>query len=151
MRKVLRSAVTTWTCLGGVLQMPGAAIAMLTSLMCAPTLAHHSVAEFDVSKELALSGVVREFEWANPHSYVQLLVADEAGRTVEWSLVAAPPNVAARAGWTKDSLKAGDKVTLLVHPALKTGSHRGELISATFPNGDVLSMRPPGLPPPPPP
>jgi hypothetical protein len=149
MRKFFRLVVTTLTCLGGVLSWWGSTIVMLTSLICSSALAHHSAAGFDVSKEMILSGVVRQLQWTNPHSYLQLLVADDAGGTVEWSVEVSPPNLAARAGWTKDTLKAGDKVMLVVHP-MKTGGHRGELVSATLPDGRVLMMRPPGLPPPPP-
>jgi hypothetical protein len=125
----------------------GPTIAVLASLICSSALAHHSAAGFD-TKEVTLSGAVRQFQWTNPHSYLQLVVADEAGGTVEWSVEVAPPNGAARFGWTRDTLKPGDKVTLVVH-AMKSGVHRAELVSATLPDGRVLLMRPPGLGPPP--
>ena len=149
MHKIFRSIVTT-TRSGGVLHMRGPAIAMLTALTCSPALAHHSAAGIDRTKEVTLSGVVLQFQWTNPHSYVQLLVADEDGGNAEWSVEVSPPNVAARAGWTQRSLKRGDKVTLVIHP-MKTGGHRGELVSSTFPDGRILWIHPPGLPPLPPP
>lgn len=147
MRKVFRSVVTTLTCLGGALRRRGSTIVLLTSVTCSSALAHHSAAGFDRDKEVTLSGVVRQLQWTNPHSYLQLLVANEAGGTVEWSVEVSPPNVAARAGWTSDTLKAGDKVTLVIHP-MKSGAHRGELLSATLADGRVLTMRPAGFKPP---
>ena len=50
------------------------------------TLAHHSTAEFDYSKEMTIKGVVKEIQWTNPHSYIQVLVDGPSGETVQWSV-----------------------------------------------------------------
>ena len=51
-----------------------------------PALAHHSFASFDRTKELTLSGTVREFQWSNPHAWIQVVVIDDKGRQAEWSV-----------------------------------------------------------------
>src|SRR6478609_5299932 len=90
----------------------------------APALAHHSFAMFDSSKELTLVGTVKEFQWTNPHSWLQLNVPGADGKLVEWSIEGGSPNGLARQGWKSTSLKPGDKVTLKTHP-MKDGSNGG--------------------------
>ena len=92
--------------------------------------AHHSFAMFDNQKNVTLEGTVKEFQWTNPHSWVQLMVKDPAtGKEVEWSIEGGSPNGLARQGWKRTSLKAGDKATIVIHP-LKDGSAGGSLVSA---------------------
>jgi Family of unknown function (DUF6152) len=105
----------------------GAIAAM--SLAAGPAFAHHSFAMFDSAKDVTLEGTVVEFQWTNPHSWVQVQAKDSSGKQVEWSIEMASPNSLARSGWKRTSLKPGDKVTLVVHP-MKDGSAGGSLVSA---------------------
>jgi hypothetical protein len=101
-----------------------------------PALAHHSFAMFDSTKQVTLEGTVREIQWTNPHTWVQLVVM-ENGKSVEYSLEGQSPNGLIRMGWTKNMLKAGDKVKIVMSP-LKDGSKGGSVISCTLPDGRVL-------------
>jgi len=82
-------------------------------LAAIPVLAHHSfVAEFDSKQTVILKGAVTKLEWANPHIWVYLDVNDDRGNSVHWQCEGGPPNTLTRNGWTKDSLKPGDSVTI---------------------------------------
>ena len=106
-------------------------------LVTEPALAHHSYAAFDRAKKITLTGVVREFQWNNPHAWIQIVVADEKGRQVEWGVECGSPNMMARTGWKSSTLKAGDKVVAIVNP-LKDGRPNGSLVTVTLADGRVL-------------
>jgi len=115
-----------------------------------PARAHHSFAMFDYQKELTVEGVVREFQWTNPHCWIRLVVTDNAGKQVEWNIEGQSPNALVRSGWSRDSIKTGDKATVVIHP-LKDGSPGGSVVRAIV-NGQPLSgpgpgERPAGAPP----
>jgi hypothetical protein len=78
----------------------------------APLVAHHSAAaEFDEQKPFKLTGVVTKVRWENPHIFFYMDVVDEkTGKTVNWAMEMANPNRLMRAGWTRDTMKIGDKV-----------------------------------------
>ena len=90
-------------------RMLGWSISGLAALLvaAAPAIAHHSFAMFDMQKEVTAKGVVKEFQWTNPHSWVQLQIKNDKGETEEWALEALSPNVLSRMGWKRNSLKAG--------------------------------------------
>lgn len=88
-----------------------AAAGMLASAV--PMLAHHSfAAEYDASKPVELHGTVTKLEWTNPHARIYIDVKDASGKVVNWNLELASPNVLARNGWTRHSLKEGDVITV---------------------------------------
>jgi hypothetical protein len=118
------------------LVVAGALAALATVLGAAPALAHHSFAMFDNAKEVTLTGTVKEFQWTNPHSWVQLVVKDASGKDVEWSLEGGSPNGLARRGWSRTSMKPGDKAVIVIHP-LKSGDNGGSLMRVTV-NGTPL-------------
>lgn len=104
-------------------------------LMSAPALAHHSFALFDATKELPLSGTVKEMQWTNPHTWIQLMVMDKAGGTPqEWSIEGQSPNVLAPKGWRRNTIKAGDHIEITIHP-LKSGAMGGSLVKLLLING----------------
>lgn len=111
----------------------------------APALAHHSYASFDRTREVTLTGVVKEFQWNNPHAWIQVMVADDKGRQTEWGFECGSPNMMARTGWKRTTLKPGDKVVAVVNP-LKDGRPNGSLVRITLSDGKVLG---PGDAPPP--
>ena len=93
-----------------------AAVAVLSAGFALPVLAHHSFVVFDHSRQVTVSGVVKEFQWTNPHSWIQLLVTDKDGNAQEWSLEGGSPSILVRNGWKRTSLKPGDRVTVLIYP-----------------------------------
>jgi len=112
----------------------------LASVAAMPASAHHSGAMFDDAKEVTLVGTIKEFQYTNPHSWIQILVPREGGGDVEWSIETAAPIVLLRAGIRPNSLRPGDKVTLRTHP-LKSGGSGGDLIDVKKEDGTVLSTR----------
>ena len=101
------------------------------------TLAHHSTAEFDYSKEMTIKGVVKEIQWTNPHSYIQVLVDGPSGETVQWSVEIGSPTLNVNLGWRKDSVKVGDVVTMNLAPT-RNGKPHGTLRVLTFADGRQL-------------
>ena len=82
-------------------------------LSAAPILAHHSfAAEYDRSKGIKFTGKVTKVEWQNPHIYFYVDVKDESGKVTNYACEGGAPNGLYRQGWRKDSLKAGDTVTV---------------------------------------
>lgn len=83
-----------------------------------PAWAHHSfAAEFDAARPLNFQGVVTKVEWTNPHTYFYVDVREDNGHVVNWIFETAGPNLLARLGWRRDSLKVGDRVTVVAYPA----------------------------------
>jgi len=111
-----------------ILSLLGAAI---------PAVAHHSTSAYDRDKTLHLSGVVKEMQWTNPHSWVQLMVTDSNGVTTEWAIETGTPNINIRHGWKRDDVKAGDKVSVVIYPS-RDGTAHGTLAVITLPDGRVL-------------
>jgi hypothetical protein len=92
---------------------------------------------FDSRKEVTLTGEVKEFQWTNPHSWVQLNVAGPNGEVIEWSLESSSVSNLYKRGWRKTSLKPGDKVTVVIGP-LRNGDPGGMLKSVTLADGTRL-------------
>jgi hypothetical protein len=107
------------------------------SLGLAPVaLAHHSFAMFDNTKEVVLEGVIRDFQWTNPHGWIHLTV-QENGQPVDYAIELSSVNSLSRHGWNHNSLKAGERVKATVHP-LKTGGKGGSFMSVAKADGSVL-------------
>jgi hypothetical protein len=123
-------------------------VAVVVLLACPVALAHHSFAMFDLGKEITVEGVIKEVQFTNPHVWIQMMVPDGKGGETEWSIEAGAPGMMIRAGWKSSTLKAGDKVTLTLHP-LKDGNPSGSLVKVAVPDGRLLGGG--GGPPPPPP
>lgn len=122
-----------------------ALVLALIASTAGPASAHHSFAQFDRSKEVTMSGVVREVQWNNPHTWIQVSVTDEKGRKTEWGFECGSPNMMSRTGWKRTTLKQGDRVTVVGNP-LKNGRPNASLVRITLPDGRVLG---PGDAPPP--
>jgi hypothetical protein len=100
-------------------------------------VAHHSFAMFDRAHEVTLGGVIRDFQWTNPHTWIQLLVTDASGAVVEWSLEGGSPSILSRGGWNRLSLKPGEKVSILINP-LKSGEPGGSFLEVHKADGSIL-------------
>ena len=109
------------------------------ALAAGPALAHHSFAMFDMTQVKPVSGVVTDFQWTNPHTWIWLDVPAAAGANEQWGVEGMSPNFLERRGWSKNTLKVGDKVTVMVHP-VKNGGKGGSFVSITLPDGKVMSM-----------
>ena len=108
-------------------------VAAAALLVAAPAAAHHSPAMFDASKEVTLTGTVKEFMWTSPHCWIQLLVTDAThpdAAPVEWGVEMDNPLGLSRNGWKPGSVKAGDHVVVVVHP-LRDGSNGAQVVSVT--------------------
>jgi hypothetical protein len=116
-----------------------AAIAVAAALTSAQTAsAHHSTAEFDYTKTITVEGAVKEVQWTNPHSYLQILSRGADGAIVQWGVEIGAPAINAKLGWRKDSVKIGDKVALTMSPA-RDGRNFGTLRVLTFEDGRKLN------------
>ena len=107
-----------------------AAIGLLWS--AGPAVAHHGfAAEFDSSKAIKLTGSVTKFEWTNPHAWFYIDVKNDDGTVSNWGFEMSSPNVLYRKGWTRDSLKPGDSISVEAFRS-RDGTHVGEAQSITL-------------------
>ena len=98
-------------------------------------VAHHSfAAEFDFEKPVTLQGVVVKWEMINPHGWITVDVAGPAGEKVRWMVETSNPNGLMRLGWTKNTLKSGDQITVEAYRA-KDGSNTANAARITMPDG----------------
>jgi hypothetical protein len=113
-----------------------AAVALLAGalLAAAPLMAHHSfAAEYDSKKPVTIKGIVSKVDWMNPHVYFYLDVQNDKGDIVNWALEMGPPNGLQRSGWTRNTMKVGDEVTVEATLA-KDGSNQANARSVTMTN-----------------
>lgn len=132
MGQPLMKAIRVLACTGslavaGVLALPGGA------------LAHHSFAMFDTSKQVDLAGTITRFEWTNPHTFIWVAVEKE-GKVENWAIEGQSPNYLSRRGWSRNSLKPGDKVTVSISP-LRSGDTGGMFQKITLADGKVMTMQ----------
>jgi hypothetical protein len=104
--------------------------------------AHHSFAMFDTASTVTLSGTVTEFQWTNPHAYIELDVPEANGVPKQhWSIELGSPSILQQSGWKFKDLKAGDKVTATLNP-LRNKQPGGLLVQVKLPDGRVLGNGP---------
>ena len=109
-------------------------------LVPAALLAHHSPSMFG-GEERVLTGTVREFQWSNPHSYIQLVVEQDDGTQQEWSLEMGGNAYLYNLGWRPSTVKAGDRLSVRIEP-LRSGKPGGLVLDVTTPDGKVVGARP---------
>jgi len=114
----------------------GALAALIASVSIQPALAHHSGAGFS-TETIQISGVVKEFQFKNPHSWIQVNVTDATGKTVEWSVEWGSPNQLGREGYRPSTFPPGAKVTLKIHP-LSAGGPVGGFVAAKMADGKTI-------------
>jgi hypothetical protein len=110
-------------------------------LISGPAFAHHSMSMYDRSHDTAFKATISEFNWSNPHSQIIFTANDEHGNVVKWVAEGPGPNRLANHGWSKDSLKPGDQVTI-VGNCNKDGSPTMRFEKVIFANGQTLEGRP---------
>jgi hypothetical protein len=111
-----------------------------------PLLAHHSfAAEYDGSKPVTITGILKSVDWRNPHIYYSVEVKDDSGKTATWTLEGYPPNMLVRRpeGWTRDKVmaKVGDKVTVMGWLA-RAGGNAAHSRQFTFSDGSKMESGP---------
>ena len=107
-----------------------------------PAFSHHSNLAYEVTKVITITGVVKEFRWSNPHTWLTVVVTDEKGNQVEWACEGRAPGVLLRAGWSKTILKPGETVTVDMSPA-RDGSKTAIIARVTKADGTILANAPP--------
>ena len=110
---------------------------VIAAFVAVSAYAHHSAAGIDQTKTVMVEGTVKQFKWANPHSWLEIEVPNSKGGTEIWNLEMNPPAFLVRAGWKSTSIKAGDKVKAVARP-FRNGDPGGIFVSVTLPDGKVL-------------
>jgi uncharacterized protein DUF6152 len=113
----------------------GATVLLLVS---GPVLAHHGRSNYDVTSPATVKGTVTEFEWVNPHALIHLDVTGENGNVEKWIAETNSPNTLSRQGWSKNTVKIGDEITLVGH-RVKGGGNYINFSKITFADGRVLT------------
>ena len=118
------------------------AAALSLVLTAGVAVAHHSTAMFDMLHTVSVTGTVTQFDWTNPHTFIFMEVLNPSTGTSEsWSVEGMSPNSLSRNGWTRHTLKAGDKIDMEVH-LLKDGRKGGFCATVTLPDGKTLRNLP---------
>ena len=119
---------------------PPALAAVVLLLVSIPIFAHHGAASYDTSKMTTLKGTVTNIQWMNPHAEIDIDVNDTAGKAEEYIVESVSPLGLSRIGWTKDSLKPGDRITVTGNLS-KNGTHILRLKKIVFPTGKELTIQ----------
>ncbi len=106
-----------------------------------PAISHHSNSAYQVDEIMTLTGVVTEWRWSNPHTWLYMTVEDESGEEQEWAVEGRAPGILGRAGWDRNVLKPGETVTVHASPA-KDGSRFGIIARVTKEDGTILGNSP---------
>ena len=106
----------------------------------AAALAHHSTAEYDMTKLTAVKGTVTQFEWTNPHAYIHIKAINDKGKAESWDAEMASLGMLARVNWKRDTVKPGDEITIYGNRA-KSGKNQMRLDKIVFANGEELSAQ----------
>ena len=116
------------------------ALAVAAILFSSPSVAHHSGAMFDYDKSLTLAGTVKQFQWTNPHCWIELSVPGDHG-VEDWSVEMGAPLQLYQGGWKPGTLKPGDEIKVVVRPVRDGTQKAGLFVSATRADGTVLGKR----------
>jgi hypothetical protein len=119
-----------------VIEMTSLRVVLLVVLAAVPVLAHHGGAEYD-AKTIVLTGTVKEFQFTNPHSWIQVDVKDQTGKVVEWNIEWGSPNTLTRQGVHPSAFPVGAKATFKVHP-VKTAAPVASFVGAKFEDGTIV-------------
>jgi hypothetical protein len=119
-----------------VLKMKSLRVVLLVVLAAVPVLAHHGGAAYD-AKTIVLTGTVKQFQFTNPHSWIQVDVQDQTGKVVEWSLEWGSPNTLSRQGVHPSTFPVGAKGTFKIHP-MKSGAPLASFVAAKFEDGTIV-------------
>ena len=99
--------------------------------------AHHSSAMLDKATVVEVEATVVEFQWTNPHVWIEITIDGDDGETEHWSIEGLGPNSLFRMGWRPNSFQPGDVITIRFNP-MRDGSSAGGFVGAKLENGDIL-------------
>jgi hypothetical protein len=123
---------------GEIVNRSLAALAVsVAGLTAATALAHHSTSMFEAEKRVTLTGNVKEFQWTNPHAWIQMTVTAADGTSTDWSFECGSPNTLSRQGWRPSTLKPGDEITVVANP-MKDGTSAGLMYTVVVADGRTL-------------
>ena len=114
-------------------------LSVLTAVWAVPAIAHHSYAAFDMTSQKVIEGTVKKVDWTNPHTWFWIDVPNDKGGADTWGIEGMSPNFLERRGFTRTTLKVGDKLAVTIRP-MKDGQKGGSWVSAKRPTGEVLNM-----------
>ena len=100
-------------------------------------LAHHSFSMFDLQRQVTVNGTVKQFQWTNPHAYIQVVAKDAQGRDVEWSMEMGAPMYLYARGWRPRTLRAGMDIKVTLNP-LRNGRPGGVVRDVTTADGRAI-------------
>jgi hypothetical protein len=106
-------------------------------MLAGPAFGHHSFAMFDYNKDVTLVGEVKELQWTNPHIHILVNATDGKSGVAEWDVEGGTPGNLRRQGWSRDVVKPGEKISVVVHP-MKNGSKGGQLVRASRADGTAI-------------
>jgi hypothetical protein len=115
-------------------------IGLAVSTFSPRLVAHHGAAAYDTDKKVTVKGTVTDWLWSNPHCILQLDATDDSSQVVHWVTETENPSSMIRSGWTKDSLKVGDEISVTLTPS-KTGGRTGRIVEVTLADGHKLLGR----------
>jgi hypothetical protein len=118
--------------------------ALIIATISAPALAHHSAANYDLSKEVVVKGTVVEWIWQNPHCVLRLDAKDNSGTVRTWAAEVQNPTSMTTRGWSRRTFAVGDQVTVSLRPD-RDGLPTGLITQVVLPNGQILLADPNGL------
>ena len=119
-------------------KLAGILLAFLT--ISVPAFAHHGAAAYDTTKRITAKATVTDWIWANPHCFLKFDAKDDKGNVVHWAVEGSNPADMVNLGWSKQSFKAGDEITVTFMP-VKNGQPIGRIEKVVLANGQTLSGR----------
>ena len=113
------------------------AAAFLVPIGAGTVAAHHSMSMFDSSREVSIEGTVTQFQWSNPHAYIQMISTDDQGNEVEWSMEMGSPMYLYARGWRPRTLRPGTEVVVRAYP-LRNGRPGGVVLDVKDAQGRTI-------------
>ena len=120
--------------------LSGAALLTFLIAPAVPARAHHSFVAFNMNEEKMITGTVNKVEWTNPHIWIWIDVPNGKGATDSYAFEGMSPNFLERRGWTRSTLKLGDKITVSFRP-LRDGKNGGMFMTGKMDSGKILTMQ----------
>ncbi len=117
----------------------GAVLGLLS--VSIPVFAHHGAAAFDTEHKITLKAAVTDWLWSNPHCLLQFDVKNDDGQVAHWIAETQNPVSMVNLGWSKESFKVGEEVTITLAP-VRNGRPMGRIVRVLLPNGNTLDTEP---------
>ena len=114
---------------------------MVFAILSVPVFAHHGSAAYDAKQTVSLKATITDFEFVNPHVQFFFDTKDDNGNVIRWNCEGTNPAMLARAGWTKNTLKPGDQVTMVAHPNVDPNIHVVSFVKVILANGEEVNMQ----------